>query len=193
MIFVQEILVSEEVLERKFACKLSACKGACCWEGDWGAPLNEEEQGNLEEHIQDLSPYLNEESIKTIEQQGTSVYYSVPKMTGTPLLSQGHCAYLVKLESGIARCAIEIAYEDGTIPFRKPISCHLYPIRIHEDARVGLTALNYDEWDICQSACQHGSELGISVIAFLKDALVRRFGQSFYEELLQISDDHRRE
>ncbi|MDH3648764.1 MAG: DUF3109 family protein [Saprospiraceae bacterium] len=189
MILVQEVLVSEEVLERRFHCKLSACKGACCWEGDWGAPLSDNEQSQLEAHLPSLLQYLTEQGRKEIDRQGTSVYYKSPDMIGTPLIGQGACAYLVKSDGGIARCSIEIAYEQGAIPFQKPISCHLYPIRVHEEPSVGLVALNYDEWDICQAACSHGSELDLLVVKFLEKAIIRRFGESFYEELLALAED----
>jgi len=183
MLIVQDKLISNDVLERKFICNLNACKGACCWEGDIGAPLEEEELTVLEKIYDKVSPFLNEKGKKAIEEQGKYTYYKQPQEYGTPLIDNGACAYMTKDELGMAKCGIEQAFLAGEIEFKKPISCHLYPIRVNKDERVLFEALNYDEWDICSAACELGEKEQVPVYQFLKEALIRKYGKDFYEEL----------
>lgn len=183
MLIVKDILVSDDIIEQQFICNLEACKGACCWEGDWGAPLEEAELETLMEVYKHVEPYLSEESKKRIEEVGPYTYFEEPAEYGTSLLKNGACVYMTKDEKGVAKCGIEQAYLDKKIDFKKPISCHLYPIRISHDQAVGFEALNYDRWDICSAACQLGKQAQMPLYRFVKDAIVRKYGESFYEEL----------
>ncbi len=183
MLMVQEILVSDDVIEQQFMCNLKACKGACCWEGDFGAPLEEAELKTLNRIYDQLTPYLTEEGKKVIEEKGKYTYFEEPQEYGTPLLANGACAYMTYDENGVAQCGIERAYKEGVVDFKKPISCHLYPIRVNKDENGFFEALNYDRWDICSAACAKGKETQIAVYQFAKDALVRKYGLAFYEEL----------
>jgi hypothetical protein len=183
MLIVQGILISEDIIEEQFLCNLSACKGACCWEGDWGAPLETEEMHTLERIYEDIKDYLSPEGRQVLEAEGLFTYYKDAKDYGTPLVENGACAYMTYTEEGIATCGIEQAYHDGKTDFRKPISCHLYPIRVKKEEKTNFEALNYDRWDICSAACQKGKEQQMPVYQFAKAALIRKYGSAFYEEL----------
>ncbi len=175
--------MSDDVLTERFRCNLAACKGACCWEGDFGAPLDAEEIETLEKIYDDVKPFLRHEGIRAIEAQGLSVYYDDLKGFGTPLLPDGACAFLVFENNGTAKCGIERAFEAGATDFVKPVSCHLYPIRVAKNEELGFEALNYDRWDICSPACTAGKKDKIPLYRFVKTALVRKYGEAFYEEL----------
>ncbi len=183
MLIIQEKLISDDVIQEQFICNLKACKGACCWEGDFGAPLEKEELDILEKIYPKVKPYLTESGIKAIEEKGKSVYYKEPKEHGTSLQPDGACAFMTKNELGMAKCGIEQAYLAGDVDFKKPISCHLYPIRVNKDERVLFEALNYDRWDICSAACDLGKKEEMPVYQFLKEPLIRKYGEEFYEEL----------
>ena len=185
MLIVQDKLVSQEVIEEQFLCQLDACKGACCWEGDFGAPLEEEELRTLELIYSDIKPFLREEGIQAIEEQGLFVPFKdrEKEFLGTTLINGRDCAYLTYEENGIAKCGIEKAFEAGATEFQKPVSCHLYPIRISKNEETNFEALNYDEWDICSAACSAGKKASLPVYKFVKNALIRKYGESFYEEL----------
>jgi len=196
MIIVKDILVSDDVIEEQFMCNLNACKGACCWEGDWGAPLEQEELDTLNKIYRTIKPYLSEEGLKVISEKGKYTYYEEPKEFGTPLLENGACAYMTSDLNGIAQCGIETAYKDGVIDFKKPISCHLYPIRVNSNEGLNFEALNYDRWDICSAACEKGKEFQMPVYRFAKDALIRKYGSEFYDELdaaAQFIDSQKKE
>lgn len=184
MIIVQEILVSDDVVEQQFMCNLSACKGACCWEGDFGAPLEDSELKILDKIYSKVKPYLTSEGKAAIKEQGKYSFFEEPQEYGTTLLeNSGACAYLTYSDEGIALCGIEQAYNDGVIDFIKPISCQLYPIRVEKDERTGFEALNYDRWDICSAACSKGKEKEMPVYKFVQKAIIRKYGQDFYDEL----------
>jgi hypothetical protein len=183
LVIIQDILVSEDVLTEHFACQLDACKGACCWEGDFGAPLEAEEVDTLKAIYEEVKPFLRKEGVEMIEATGVSIYYKEMKAPGTPLLPGGACAFLTFEENGIAKCGIEKAFEAGVTDFRKPISCHLYPVRVSKNKKVNFEALNYDRWDICSSACAAGKKARMPVFRFVKAALIRKYGIAFYEEL----------
>ncbi|MBI5914832.1 MAG: DUF3109 family protein [Bacteroidetes bacterium] len=183
MVLVQDILVSDEVLREHFRCNLNACKGACCWEGDFGAPLESEEMETLEKIYGRIKPFLRQEGIEAIDNQGLYVYYANLKGYGTPLLEGGACAYLTFEKNGVAKCGIEKACEAGITTFKKPISCHLYPVRVSKNEAAGFEALNYDQWDICSAACTAGKKEKLPVFRFVKDALVRKYGEDFFAEL----------
>lgn len=181
MLIVQDKIISEDVIEKAFICNLNACKGACCWEGDFGAPLEMEEIEKLNEIIDEVRPYLSQEGLDVIKKKGVFDFYKEENEFGTPLLENGACAFMTKDEKGHAQCGIEQAYNDGKVNFKKPISCHLYPIRVTELPE--YDALNYDRWDICSAACTLGEKEQVPVYRFLKEALIRKYGDSFYEEL----------
>ncbi len=182
MIIVQDKLVSDDVVEENFICNLSACKGACCWEGDYGAPLEDAELAILDSIYEDVKPFLSPAGIAVIEATGKHAWYN-GMGNGTPLIDGGPCAYLTYDVLGIASCGIERAWQAGATHFRKPISCHLYPIRISVFDATGTEAINYDRWDICSAACTLGDKEQVPVYQFLKEALIRKFGEDFYEEL----------
>lgn len=185
MLIVQDKLISEEIIEEEFLCNLSACKGACCWEGDFGAPLEKEELDFLEKAYDEVKPYLTEAGKKAIEEQGLFGYNYKHKEFATTLIEEAACAYIAYEENGTAKCGIEKAYEAGKTDFKKPISCHLYPIRIRKKQNMAFEALTYDVWDICSAACELGKKEKLPIYKFLKDALIRKYGAEFYKELEQ--------
>jgi hypothetical protein len=189
MVVIGDILVSDEVVSEKFVCHLNACKGACCWEGDFGAPVSEEEKQILDDIYPSIKPFLSVEGQEVLEKEGKYTYYRQVKEWGTPLLKNAACAYLTYNELGIAQCGIEKAYNAGATSFIKPISCHLYPIRVKSDI-AGYEWLNYEKWDICHAACTLGKELKIPVFQFVKEAIIRKYGILFYEELLAYYETH---
>lgn len=186
MINLDGKLISADLKDEMFACDIAKCKGACCVEGDLGAPLESEELGLLEEVYEHVKPYMRKPGIQTIEEQGLFVL-DFTNNYSTPLVNGRECAYVNFTKEGIALCAIEQAYHAGDISFRKPISCHLYPIRITH-TRAG-EALNYDRWNICSPACSKGKADGTKVYEFAKEALIRKYGEVFYEELDRIVQD----
>jgi hypothetical protein len=183
MLLIQGILVSDELLDEQFICNLTACKGACCWEGDYGAPLEAPEMEVLERIYPQVAPFLSEEGRQAIEAQGCYTHYPDNDSFGTPLVDNGPCAYMVYDEQGIAKCGIEQAYQAGATDFKKPISCHLYPIRVTGEHERGLEGLDYERWDICSAACELGRLHQVPVYQFLKEAIVRKYGADFYAEL----------
>lgn len=182
MLVVQEVLVSDDVVKEHFICNLKACKGVCCVEGDFGAPLDTAELHTLEHIFEKVRPFLAEDGLKAIAEQGLFVFEEETKEYTTPLIDGGPCAYRV-WKDGIIACGIELAYLAGEIPFKKPISCHLYPIRVRENQKTGFEAMNYDRWDICSEACKLGKKEQLPVYRFLKEAIIRKYGEAFYEEL----------
>ncbi len=182
MIQIDDTIISLDVLQKQFVCNLHKCKGQCCIEGDSGAPLDEDELPVLDRIYEQVSVYLREEGRESIEKQGKYV----TDLDGdfvTPLIEGKECAYVIFDENQIAKCAIEKAYEEGKIDFKKPISCHLYPIRLQKLRK--YTAVNYDVWDICSDACTLGKELKVRVFEFLKEPLIRKFGEDWYNQLIE--------
>lgn len=178
-------IVSEEILEREFVCNLFACKGTCCIDGDAGAPLNEDETKILEEIYPKVKPYLRPEGITAIEAQGTWVKGEDGDFE-TTLIEGKDCAYVI-FDGETALCGIEQAYNEGIVSWKKPVSCHLYPIRVKDFTE--FTAVNYDKWHICDDACTLGKELQVPVYKFVKEALIRRFGEDWYLELEKVALD----
>jgi hypothetical protein len=178
-------IVSEEILERDFVCNLSACKGNCCIDGDAGAPLSEEETKILEEIYPKVKPYLRPEGIAAIEAQGAWIKGTDGDLE-TTLIEGKDCAYVI-FDGATALCGIEQAYNEGIVDWKKPVSCHLYPIRVKDFSE--FTAVNYDKWDICDDACSLGKELQVPVYKFVKEALVRKFGEDWYLELEKVATD----
>ena len=182
MVIVQDIMISDEVLKEAFVCNLEACKGACCWEGDFGAPLEPAELPVLAQVFEAIRPFLLPEAVERLREEGLYIIYE-DEGPGTTLMPNGACAYMTYDEKGIAQCGIEQAFRAGATDFQKPISCHLYPIRVKKNERVQFEALNYDRWDICKSACQLGKKLKVPVYQFLREPLLRKYGSEFFEEL----------
>lgn len=187
MIAIGDILVSDELIEEQFVCNLTACKGACCWEGEYGAPLDPAELDVLERIYPDVAPYLSPAGRAAIAAQGTAVYEKANRNFATPLVDGGPCAYMTLDSRGVAQCGIERAYRDGVIDYRKPVSCHLYPIRVKRSPHADYEALNYDRWDICAAACTQGRREKVAVYEFAKEALIRAYGPEFYAELDQAA------
>ncbi len=180
MIEIDDKIVSADLLRECFACDLAACKGACCVEGNAGAPLEANEVNTLEREYEAYKPYMTPEGIAAIEQQGFMVIDEDGDYT-TPLVDDAECAYSC-CENGITFCAIERAWKEGRTPFRKPISCHLYPIRLVRFSN-GTTGLNYHRWSVCETARICGERAGIPVYKALREPIIRKFGEDFYRAL----------
>jgi hypothetical protein len=179
MIIIDDTLVSEEIFDVHFICDLAACRGACCVEGDAGAPLEEEEIGLLEDALDKVKPYMTPEGRATVEEQGVFDFDAGGHFV-TPLNDGRECSFTFFVD-GEARCAIEQAFLDGKTSFRKPVSCHLYPIRL---SAVGdHIAVNHHHWHICVPAKLFGQKEGVRVYEFLREPLIRRFGAEWYEKL----------
>lgn len=183
MIIVQDKLVSDDLVEQQFVCNLAACKGACCWEGDYGAPLDAAELAVLDAIYDRVKPFLSPAGIDVIEREGKYLRFEQTDEWVTPLINNGPCAYMTYDALGIAKCGIEQAWKAGVVDFQKPVSCHLYPVRVEKNEELGFEALNYHEWDICSAACSLGKKEKVPVFRFVKDALIRKYGEAFYEEL----------
>lgn len=182
MILIDDTCISDDIAEKFFVCNLEKCKGACCVEGDLGAPLEVSELPVLEEIYESVKPYLTPEGIAAIEEQGKYIKdwegdYS------TTTINDKECAYAFYDEKGILKCGIEQAWLDGKTDFKKPISCHLYPIRVTKYDQ--FQALNYDRWSICSDACTFGEQLGVEVYRFLKEPLIRAYGEEWYRQLTE--------
>ena len=185
MIIVGNTIVSDDIADQRFCCDLATCKGACCIDGDSGAPLREEEVATLEALLPEVEPYMTPEGIAAVRKQGVAVRDNDGDL-GTPLIDGSACAYITYGDDGCALCAIEKAYRLAapnsnlrTPNYPKPVSCHLYPIRVEDYGE--FTAVNYHQWDICRCAKGHGEPLYIT----LKEPLIRRFGIEWYDELIE--------
>lgn len=183
MLWIDDVLLSDELTQRKFVCNLNACQGACCWEGDYGAPVDEEEKEQIRAWNEVVAGLLDEKGKKLLSKTGGFEYYEEASSWGTSLHADGACVYLIREEGGFAKCAIELAHSKGMIPVNKPLSCHLYPIRVTKNSESDFEAWNYDEWDICSAACSLGENLQIPVYEFLKDAIIRAKGKEFYDQI----------
>ncbi|GGK71496.1 DUF3109 family protein [Rufibacter glacialis] len=183
MIVLQNTVLSDDLKEKFFVCNLEKCKGACCVEGDLGAPLEQDELPILAEVYAYVKPYMSAEGVAAVEAQGLFVEEFNGDFS-TTTIGNRECAYAIYDENLTLKCAIEAAYLDGKISWKKPISCHLYPIRITKYD--GFEALNYDRWEICNPACSFGQELGVPVYKFLREPLIRRYGQEWFQELEEL-------
>lgn len=196
MIQIQDTILSHDIFEEHFICDLCKCKGQCCVEGESGAPITLEErtqiQSILPEILDDLSPAARE----VIDEQGIS-YVDHDGELVTSLVKGRECVFAYYDEHGICKCAIDTAYREGRIPVQKPISCHLYPIRLNEYDQ--FTAVNYHRWSVCQPAVKKGRAEGLPLFRFLKEPLIRKFGEEWYREVCEAADmlknstDHPRE
>lgn len=188
MIAIDNVLISDDVVDAKFVCDLHKCKGGCCEDGDAGAPLEKEERRVLDEHFEAIRPYLTREGLDEIRRQGK---YQYDREFGwvTPTVEGKICAYGFRDAQGVIKCGIEQAYNDGKLDWKKPISCHLYPIKVSR--RKEFTNVNYEPRDVlCRPGCALGKKLKLPVYQFLKEAIVRRFGNEFYDTLHQIAVEH---
>lgn len=189
MIIIDDILISDEILNEEFVCNLSACKGGCCVDGDAGAPLDKSELKEIKEAYKVIRHELSEEALNEIKRSGP---YTQDSFFGyvIPAINGGICVYGYTDGDGIVKCLIEKAYNEGRISFKKPISCHLYPIR--EVRNENYKALNYEPREtLCAPACKLGEKLQVKVYSFLKEPLIRRFGEDFYHALDEIASMNR--
>lgn len=188
MILVEDTIISEDLLDECFTCDLKKCKGLCCVEGDAGAPLTSEEAKYLQSLYQSITKYLPKQNIRAINKQGVYVKDFEGELT-TPLVENKQCAYAVFDKDNIAICAIEKAYNNGEISFLKPVSCHLYPVRISPNN--GYDALNYHKWSVCKDGIKTGEKLNVPVYSFVKDALIRKYGKKWYAKLVACIKNER--
>jgi Protein of unknown function (DUF3109) len=176
-------IVSEDILEKEFVCNLGACKGECCVAGEAGALVTEAEVGILKKIYPKVKPFLRAEGIKAIEAQGTHVVSDLGELE-TPLVNGKECVYVNFSKNGTTSCGIEDASNAAQVDFRKPISCHLYPVRVQDYSE--FAAVNYHKWPICNDACTLGATLKVPIYKFVKEALIRKFGGNWYAELEKV-------
>lgn len=181
MIPVENTLVSDDLVQVRFCCDLPRCHGACCVAGDAGAPVTAGEITQIQDGLEEIMPFMSPAGVETVNESGVFDYDAFGNLV-TPLINGRECAF-VYFTGKIARCAIEKAYEQGSIDFRKPVSCHLYPVRI--TTYNGFEAVNYHKWSICSKALTKGKELDLPLYRFLEDALVRKYGRSWYNDLAE--------
>lgn len=185
MIQIDNILVSLDLFECTFCCDITACRGACCIEGDGGAPLTREECQFLSENYTAIEPFMSGSGKEAVSEQGHWVTDPDGELC-TPLVYGKECAY-VRFDQGIAQCAIEKAWEKGAVSLKKPVSCHLYPIRVITLA--DTEGLNYHRWSICECARIKGEEIRLPVYRFLKEPLIRKYGESWYQQVEEIAGE----
>ena len=186
MIEIDHTLITDDLKDSYFVCDLNRCKGACCVEGDLGAPLEDDELSVMETIYPKVAPYLSEAGRKEIAEQGTYIKDSEDEYS-TPTIDRKECAYAIYDTNGILKCGIEMAYNENQIDFQKPISCHLYPVRITSYEQ--YDAVNYDRWHICDPACSLGESLKMPLYKFLKTPLIRKYGAKWYKKLLKAVSD----
>lgn len=179
MIIIDNTICSDDLVTQYFCCDLQQCKGYCCIEGDAGAPVTDEEVEILKKEINAIKPFMTEAGKAVVEKEGVAVVFRDGEWV-TPLVNNRECVYVI-MEDDIAKCAIEKAHQAGACQFLKPISCHLYPVRITEG--VNYLSVNYHQWHICEAARALGKKEKIKCHEFLKTALIRRFGSEWYEQL----------
>jgi len=184
MFQIGKTIVSEEIISKDFVCNLTACKGACCVEGEAGAPVEDKERDLLKEVYAEVKPFLRKEGIAAIEEQGTHIENDFGDFE-TPLVNDAECAYVTFDDRGTALCGIEAAYRAGKIDWKKPISCELYPVRVQKYSQ--FAAVNYHRWPICDDACSLGKELQTPIYKFVKEALIKKFGEDWYMEVEKVA------
>ncbi len=190
MIAIDDVLLSDEIIEENFVCDLDKCQGGCCVDGDCGAPLTLEETKIIADLYPRFKPHLHHGYVSEIERQGTHTIDSEHGYV-TPTVNGGICVYGYTDDWGVVKCGIEKAWLAGEIEFRKPISCHLYPIRII--SHPGYEAVNYEpRKKMCKPACKLGNKLKVPVYKFLKDALIRKYGEEFYNTLDAVAEKYRK-
>lgn len=188
MIEIGKVLVSDQVIEEQFVCDLSRCKGGCCEDGDAGAPLTKEELRIIDRVYETVKPYMTAEGIEEVSRAG-KYQYDAEFGWVTPTINSTICAYGYRDENGIIKCAFEQAYYDGKIDWKKPISCHLFPIKTKKTKVYEM--VNYEpRADLCRAACSMGKKLKMPVYKFLREALIRKYGPEFYEALEQVAANY---
>jgi hypothetical protein len=183
MIQVEDVILTDDIKDEYFVCDLGKCKGACCVEGDLGAPLYDEELGILDDIYPEVEPYLNDAGRAAIEKQGKYILDDDNEFS-TPTINGKECAYAIYDDAGILKCGIELAQRDGKIDYPKPMSCHLYPLRVKRYEK--FEAVNYDRWHICKDACTNGMSLKVPLYKFLRGPLIRKYGESWYNKLIEV-------
>lgn len=187
MIQIDDTIISMDLFEKQFCCDLSECKGICCIEGDSGAPLEESEVPILENILPVVWNDLSDKSKVVIEKQGVS-YIDIEGDRVTSIVDGCECVFTYLDEKGVCKCAIEKAHREGKIDFYKPISCHLYPVRL-ENLRNGTVGINIHQWKVCKVAFELGKKCGLPVYQFLKEPLIRRFGAEWYEKVCIAAEE----
>lgn len=186
MILIKNTLVSLELIERYFVCDLDSCLGQCCIDGDAGAPLLPEEKDAIDAHLEYILPLLNPAARRIVEDEGSS-YIDEEGDLVTQIVEGRDCVFTTYAEGGKCLCALEKAYREGKLPQLKPSSCHLYPVRLK---KLGdLTGVNLHRWKICKCAEINGRLKKVRAYEFLKEPLIRKFGEAWYEELCQTADE----
>ena len=180
MIEIEDTIVSLDIVEDYFLCDLARCKGACCVEGDSGAPLEKEELAKLEAVLPEVWNDLSPKAQEIIKRQGVA-YIDTEGDIVTSIVDGKDCVFTCYDAEGTCKCAIEKAYREGRVDFYKPVSCHLYPIRVtqYRDFR----AVNYHKWSVCKPAMILGKKENLRIYKFLKEPLIRKFGESWYQPL----------
>lgn len=182
MIQIDDKIISLDIFEQRFTCDLSKCEGYCCVEGESGAPLEDEETAILEEILPVIRPFLQHDALEVINRVGAWVIDADGDKV-TPLINGRECVYAY-YEGRICKCAIEKAYSEKLVNFVKPISCHLYPIRISRFQ--DFEALNYHAWYVCAPARELGRKTGIPLFRFLKEPIIRKYGEAFFSEMEEV-------
>lgn len=189
MIQIDDAIVALDIIEENFLCDLSACMGECCVEGESGAPLEKEEVAVLEEILPLVWDDLSTEAQKVIQKTGVAYKDTDGEMV-TSIVNGKDCVFTYYDEKGICKCAIEKAHKEGKTDFYKPISCHLYPIRLQKYR--DFTAVNYHRWSVCKAAVALGNKEGLKIYQFLKTPLIRKFGEAWYNELCIAVDEYKK-
>lgn len=189
MIQIDNAIVALDIIEENFLCDLSACMGECCVEGESGAPLEKEEVAVLEEILPLVWDDLSPEAQKVIQKTGVAYKDTDGEMV-TSIVNGKDCVFTYYDEKGICKCAIEKAHKEGKTDFYKPISCHLYPIRLQKYR--DFTAVNYHRWSVCKAAVALGNKEGLKIYQFLKTPLIRKFGEAWYNELCIAVDEYKK-
>lgn len=189
MIQIDDAIVALDIIEENFLCDLSACMGECCVEGESGAPLEKEEVAVLEEILPLVWDDLSPEAQKVIQKTGVAYKDTDGEMV-TSIVNGKDCVFTYYDEKGICKCAIEKAHKEGKTDFYKPISCHLYPIRLQKYR--DFTAVNYHRWSVCKAAVALGNKEGLKIYQFLKTPLIRKFGEVWYNELCIAVDEYKK-
>ena len=185
MIQIQQTLISDDIFEEEFICDLCRCKGQCCIDGESGAPITKEEYTEINEILPEIWDDLSPKAQELINEQGIA-YTDYDGELVTSIIKGEECVFTFFDENGICKCAIDNAYREGRISIQKPISCHLYPIRLKE--YVELTAVNYNRWTMCEPADDMGRKNGVPLYRFLKEPLIRKFGEEWYNEVCEAAD-----
>jgi hypothetical protein len=192
VIVIDNVIISDDIVEKQFVCDLAKCKGGCCEEGDAGAPLEKEELQIINDVFEKVRPYLTKTSLKEIETKGRYVYNQEFGWV-TPTLGNDSeiCVYGIREKDGVIKCAFEQAYYDGIIEWKKPISCHLYPIISKKGKHGGYERMNYEPREkLCNPACALGKKLKVPTYEFLKESITRKYGGDFYNALDKAAKEH---